>query len=161
MPKQAEILKPQSNGVLPHISSPDDFPLPTEPIVVRLTTGRVLEIVIGEIELFYERGEIPDDLTAIAARELIGPDANETPKQAADRVIKRLTLARWLAGEVIRKGGPASALFVNEIWEVWNLSNSPALALANFRRQQAEHVSALAEMHELRTIAEPTPAGDE
>lgn len=64
----AKILSVNGNNV------PDDFPVPLEgTITVKLETGRVVEMVIGELSMLYEMGEIPNDLTAIAVRTLFPP----------------------------------------------------------------------------------------
>jgi hypothetical protein len=160
--QQAKILKPNSNSDMPRISNPADFPSPGEPITVELSTGRVIEMVIGELEMFYERGDVPDDLTAIAARSLVYVEEAEEPiKVRAQRGIDAYRLAVWLATQVVKRGGPVGNFYRSEIWDVWKLANTPALALANFRRQQARHVEIASSLRDVPADAEPTPAGIE
>ncbi len=156
-----EIIKPGNNGDLPHISNPSEYPSPDEPIIVRLTTGRIIEMVIGEVETFLERGEIPNELIGIAARELLPPPKDETEEHAAKRIADRYRLAKWTTRTVVRRGGPTERFFAGENWEVYNLANSPAMALANFRLQQAIHVDMLAQQQDIGLVAEPTTTGVE
>lgn len=155
-----------SNGNSPKISTRADFPMPLgESIVVELETGRVVEMVVGELAMLYELGEIPDDLTALAARELF-PPAKELDAERERRWRDRLKVARWLVSKVLRNprvvDEPKAAneisiggFYISEIWEVYGLANDPALAMSNFRRQQARHVAALSGLQNLLPTAEP------
>ena len=160
MAKQPEILKPGSNGVLPPVSNPNDFDF-DKPMLVSLTTGRVVEMVLGEVEMFLERGEIPNELIGIATRQLLPIPAKETDEQAAKRIMERLQFAEWTATMVVKRGGPTERFAKGEIWEVYNLANNPAMLLANFRHQQAVHVDLLAQQQDAELVAEPTIAGTE
>ena len=144
------------NGIGPHISDPNDFPIPLEGIItVELTTGRVVEMVIGELEMLYELGEIPNELTRIAARELTVPtptNDSEREKRFADR----LKLVKWVVGRVLVSPKIDTArLYNDEVWQIYNMANSPALALDNFRRQQARHVGVVRPVQDVGTSAEP------
>ena len=145
-----------TNGSGPHISSPDDFPLPLSGVItVELTTGRVVQMVIGELEMLYELGEIPNELTRIAARELTVPSpANDSEREK--RFADRARLVKWVVERVLVSPKMEVAhLYRDEVWQIYNMANSPALALDNFRRQQARHVGVVRPMQDVGTSAEP------
>lgn len=139
----AKRLVAASNG-----AEPEHFPVPlTEAFTVELDTGRVVEMVIAELSMLYEAGEIPDELTPIAARQLFPPAApNEREQQ--QRYRERLRLAKWVVSRVLRTPIPVEQLYHDEIWQIYGLANDPARALDNFRRQQARHVAALPEVQD-------------
>lgn len=136
-----------NNGETLRPTPASEMPVPLEGVItVQLETGRVVEMVIGELSMFYELGEIPDELTHLVARELI-EGATETLQERMKRRSERFQIAKWLAGEVLRRAAtrqgkpdPALKLYHEEIWEIYNLANSPKDALDNFRRQQAQRV---------------------
>lgn len=155
-----EILKPVHNGDMPQVSAPDDFDY-DKPMLVRLTTGRVIEMVLGEIEMFLQHGEIPNELIGIATRQLLPSPDKETDEQAAKRIMERLQMAEWTAAQVVKRGGPIERFAKAEIWEVYNLANNPAMLLANFRLQQRINVDLLAQQQAIGLVAEPATASAE
>lgn len=154
-----------SNGNVRRVTQPGELPIPLhESITIELDTGRVVEMVVGELSMLYEVGEIPDDLTGIAARELF-PPAKEEDREREKRYRERLRLAKWVVARVLRNpvvvDNPQAAneiaishLYHDEIWDIYSLANSPARAMDNFRRQQARHVGAVSEMQDALAIAE-------
>jgi hypothetical protein len=156
--QKAKIISAASNGYdapVP-VSDPDDFPLPIDgEITVELSTGRVIRMVIGELEMFYAAGEIPDELTRIAARELTVPEPDDD-KERERRYRERLRLRDWLVGRVlVAPKLDVDALYQNERWQIYNMANSPALALENFRRQQARHVGVVSAVQDVETATKP------
>lgn len=159
-----------TNGNTLRVTPAGDLPIPLhDSITVELDTGRVVEMVVGELSMLYELGEIPDDLTPIAARELLAPPKDEPPAAREKRYFERLKLARWVAGRVLTqprvvekpKGNAEIAitgLYHDEIWQIYGLANSPASALDNFRRQQARHVATLPGQQDVGPQAEPADA---
>lgn len=158
-----------SNGVLLKPTPAGGLPIPLrDSITVELETGRVVEMVVGELSMLYEMGEVPDDLSSIAARELY-PPASENPQERIKRNRERLRIAKWLVARVLRNPvvveKPEAAheiaidhLYHDEIWEIWTLANSPARAMDNFRRQQARHVGAVSGLQDVGAATEPTAA---
>jgi hypothetical protein len=154
-----------SNGNLPSVSPVTDFPAPLEEtLVVKLDTGRVVKMVVAELSMLYEAGEIPDELTPIASRALF-PAGKEDEREREHSYRERLRLAKWVAGRVLRnpvvvdnpKGGneiTIGRLYHDEIWQIYGLANSPVEALRNFRRQQASHVGAAPEVQAVQPTAE-------
>lgn len=153
-------------------SNQEHLPIPgEEPITVTLDTGRVVEMVIAELEMLYEAGDIPDELTAIAARQLF-PPANEKQEQREKRYFEQFKLAKHVVTKVLRKPIVVATpmkpgeiainhLYRDEIWQIYRLANDPAEALKNFRRQQAGDVVAAQESEGVRPTAEPVAAGTE
>jgi hypothetical protein len=156
------------NNALPQ----EHFPIPgEEPITVELDTGRKVEMVIAELEMLYEAGDIPDELTAIAARQLF-PPANENQSGREKRYWEQFKLAKHVVTKVLRnpivvatpmKAGEIAInhLYRDEIWQIYRLANDPALALENFRRQQTGDVVAAQEGEGVRSITEPVAANTE
>lgn len=144
------------NGYKPQISPQDEFPQPLEEsIFVELSTGRVVEMVIGELSMFYELGEIPDELKGIAAKILFSAGKDDL-KEVEKRYFERLKLARWTVGKVLRNSQVASERFFHdEIWEIYNLANDPARALENFRFFQAKHVESVSQVQDDGAVTEP------
>lgn len=131
-----------SNGVLLKPTPAGEIPLPLhDSFVVELDTGRVVEMVVAELEMLQENGDIPNELTSIAARELYQPIANDAER--AKRGRERYQLARWQAEYVLRGPTKIEELYSSEIWQIYNLANDPARTLDNFRRQQTRHVGEL------------------
>lgn len=155
------IVASNGNGYKPQLSPMEDYPAPLEEtIFVELGTGRVVEMVIGELSMFYELGRIPDELKGIAAKILFTA-AKDNPKEIEKRYFERLELARWTASEVLRNNStPIARFYHDEIWEIYNLANDPARALETFRRFQASHVGVVSESGDLREDAEPTLEGE-
>ena len=156
---------PSTNGAVP-----EHFPLPLqEPFEVELETGRVVQMVIGELSMLLEAGDIPNDLLPIAVAQIYPPDKFDE-RAWAQQGKERLRLAKWLVGKVLRtpigSSGPSAALTVDqlyheEIWEIYGMANRPARALDNFRRQQARHVAVVSAMQDVGPVAEPAPGGDQ
>lgn len=119
---------------------------------LELSTGRKVDLALGELEQFYLQGEIPNDLLPIAARELF--EENPDPKKREHHYRERFKLARWLASENLRNQTSVTELFAQEIWELWRYGNSPALALRNFRAQQEFRVGTVPGQQALGTEAE-------
>lgn len=148
-----------SNGNSLRATPAGELPIPLhESITVELDTGRVVEMVVGELSMLYEAGEIPDELTGIAARELF-PPAKEDEREREKRYRERLRLAKWVVGRVLRNPlvveNPQAAneiaithLYHDEIWDIYSLANSPARAMDSFRRQQARHVGVVSEVQD-------------
>lgn len=144
------------NGAVPHLSSPNDFPIPLEGIItVRLDTGRVVDMVIGELSMLYEVGEIPDDLKPIAAKQLF-PAAQEKDSDREKRYWERFRVVKWLVERVTLGTLDVARLYHDEIWQIYNMANNPAAAMENFRRQQTGDVGALSGLENMGTAAEPT-----
>lgn len=142
-----------SNGVLLKPTPAGEIPLPlTETFTVELDTGRVVEMVVAELEMLQEREEIPNELTSIAARELYQPLANDGER--AKRGRERYKLACWLAGHVLRGPTKFSELYSSEIWQIYNLANDPARAVDNFRRQQARDVGTVSAVQDVERSTE-------
>lgn len=145
------------------------FPIPgEETIAVTLTTGRKVEMVVAELEMLYEAGDIPDELTAIAARQLF-PPAKQDDEGREKRYFEQFRLAKHVVTKVLRKpiivATPMKAgeiainhLYRDEIWQIYRLANDPAEALGNFRRQQEGDVAAPQEGEGVRPTAEPVAA---
>lgn len=132
-----------ANGEALRPSPVDVLPIPLEgSITVELDTGRVVEMVVGELSMLYELGEIPDELTEIAARELFPPDKS-SDRNPPQRYAERMRLVRWVVERVLVTKIPVNHLYHDELWEIWGLANSPARAMDNFRRQQARHVGSV------------------
>lgn len=150
------IVASNGNGYKPQISPEDEFPQPLEEsIFVELSTGRVVEMVIGELSMYFEIGEIPDELKGIAAKILFTAGKDDL-KEVEKRYFERLKLARWTVGKVLRNNQVApERFFHDEIWEVYNLANDPARALENFRFFKEKHVGVVPESGDLRAVAEP------
>lgn len=130
------------------VAASEKLPIPLqEPITVELDTGREVEMVIGELSMLYELGEIPDELTEIAARELFAPRADDDAG-AAKRYAERMRLVRWVVQRVLVNDIPVEHLYHDEIWELYGLTNNPARALSNFRRQQARHVGTVSTLQD-------------
>lgn len=156
---KAAILAVNGNGATAIISSPDDFPVPLEGIItVELDTGRVVEMMIGELSMLYEMGEIPSELTAIAAKSLF-PPAKENDAEREKRYWERWRLAKWLVGRVLVTKIDVNRLYHDEIWQIYNMANSPARAMENFRRQQAGHVGSVSSLQDVEPSAEPALEG--
>lgn len=147
------------NGAAPQSSPLEAFPAPLEEtIFVKLGTGRVVEMVIGELSMFYELGQIPDELKAVAAKVLFAA-AKDNPLEIEKRYFERLKLAKWTAAQVLRNNDtPISRFYHDEIWEIYNLANDPARALDTFRRFQASHVGVVHELQDVGASAEPAHA---
>lgn len=150
------IVASNGNGYKPQISREDEFPMPMEEsFFVELSTGRVVEMVIGELSMFYELGEIPDELKGVAAKILFSAGKDDL-KEIEKRYFERLKLARWTVGKVLRNNVvPVERFYHDEIWEIYNLANDPARALENFRLFQERHVGTLPQGGDLRAVAEP------
>lgn len=148
------------NGFKPQISSMDDFPVPLEESVfVELSTGRVVEMVIGELSMFYEVGRIPDELKGIAAKILF-TTAKDNPKEIEKRYFERLELAKWTVSEVlVNNTTPVNRFYHDEIWEIYNLANDPARAMENFRLYQRRHVGHLSDSGDILEAAERDSEG--
>lgn len=149
------------SGALPQVSDPADFPVPLQgEITVELSSGRVVTMVIAELEMLYEMGEIPNDLARIAARELVVPvSSNESEREK--RFMERLRLVKWVAGRVLVEPKiEIDRLYRTELWEIYEMANSPARALENFRVQQARHVGAVSGLQDVGAEAEPTATGE-
>lgn len=142
------------------------IPIPmTDAIPVTLDTGREVEIVLGDLAMLYEIGEIPDDLTPIAQRMLFAaPPKNDAG--AEKRYTERFKLVKWLVVnkflkkpvvvETPKRPGEIAAnhLYRDEIWQIYNLANDPALALSTFRRQQGIDVAAVSGLQDVGEQAE-------
>lgn len=151
-----ETLRPTPAGELP-IPLHDSF-------TVELDTGRVVEMVVGELSMLYEAGEIPDELTKVAVRTLF-PPATPDEREREQRYYERLRLAKWVVERVLvhprvvdapqGEGEIAiSHLYHDEIWQIYELANSPARAMSNFRRQQARHVGTVSRQQDVEAAAE-------
>lgn len=153
----AKILSVNSNVNAQVIPASDDFPVPLEgAITVQLETGRVVEMVIGELSMLYEMGEIPNDLTAIAVRQLF-PPAQEKESEREKRYFERWKVVKWLVQRVLVTNINVNRLYHDEIWQIYNMANSPALAMENFRRQQEKRVGDLSGQQDMGDTTEPTP----
>lgn len=158
----------KQNGKL-NVQPEDHFPIPgEEAISVTLDTGRKIEMVVAELEMLYEAGDIPDELTAIAMRQLF-PPAKQDDQGREKRYFEQFRLAKHVVTKVLRKpiivATPMKAgeisinhLFRDEIWQIYRLANNPAEALENFRRQQEGDVAAAQESEGVRPTAEPVTA---
>lgn len=150
-------------------NSPDYMPIPgVDALAITLDTGRKIEMVVAELEMLYEAGDIPDELTAIAARQLF-PPAKQDDKDREKRYFGQYRLAKYVVTKVLRKPiivatpmrpGEISInyLYRDEIWQIYRLANAPAEALENFRRQQEGDVAAAQEGEGVRPTAEPVAA---
>lgn len=137
-----------SNGVALKPTAAGEIPLPLhDPFLVELDTGRVVEMVVAELEMLLEADEIPNELTSIAARELYQPVTSDADR--AKRGKERYQLAKWQAEHVLRGPTKISELYSSEIWQIYNLANDPARALDNFRRQQTRHVGHLSGLQDV------------
>lgn len=150
------IVGTNGNGSKPQLSPPDGFPMPLEEsIFVELGTGRVVEMVIGELSMYYEIGEIPDELKGIAAKVLF-TTAKDDPKEVEKRYFDRLKLAKWTVSKVLRNNVvPISRFYHEEVWQIYNLANDPALAMEIFRLFQARHVGLGDERGDVGSTTEP------
>jgi hypothetical protein len=148
------------NGYKPQVSAADALPVPLEEsIFVELSTGRIVEMVIGELSMFYELGRIPDELKRMAAKILFTAGKDDL-KEVEKRYFERLELAKWTVSEVlINNSTPLSRFYHEEIWEIYNLANDPARAMENFRFFQAKHVGVVSEGGDIRQAAEPMLEG--
>lgn len=147
-----------TNGAVPAIpvSTPDEYPVPLEGVItVKLETGRVVQMVIGELSMLYEMGEIPNELIPIAARSLFEPSKENDPEYEK-RYWERWKLVKWLAGRVLKTQIDPKRLFDEEVWQIYNLANNPGLAVRNFRRQQAGNVESVYELQDVGADTEPT-----
>jgi len=143
-----------SNGVLLKPTPAGEIPLPLhDTFTVELGTGRVVEMVVAELDMLQDNGEIPNELAAIVARELYPPAANDAAR--AKHAAERYRLAKWLVEHVLRGPTEFSELYSAEIWEIYNLANDPARALDNFRRQQTRHVGLVSGLQDVGGQAEP------
>lgn len=144
------------NGSNPTVSPLDEFPAPLEEsIFVELGTGRVVEMVIGELSMFYELGEIPDELKGIAAKVLF-TTAKDDAKEVEKRYFERLKLAKWTVGKVLRNNVvPIARFYHEEVWQIYNLANDPALAMETFRLFQESHVGLGDERGDVGSTTEP------
>lgn len=154
------IVASNGNGFKPQISSEDEFPAPLEEtIFVELSTGRVVEMVIGELSMFYELGEIPDELKSIAAKILFTAGKDDI-KEIEKRYFERLKLAKWTLGKVLRNNQvPIERFYHDEIWEIYNYANDPARAMENFRLFKTRHVGSVHELQDVGGQTEPVVAG--
>jgi hypothetical protein len=134
----------------------ETLPRPLQDAIgIELDTGRTVSLVIAELSMLYELGEIPDELTPLAARELFAP-AKDDERERGQRYLERLRLARWVVGKVLRTPGlGVEELYHDEIWEIYSLANSPARALETFRRQQARRVDSVSKVPEIQPNAQP------
>ena len=170
MAKRSNATLVASNGDILRPTPADALPIPLrDPVTVELATGRVVEMVVGELEMLYELGEIPDDLTRVAVRELF-PPANPDERERGERLRERLRLIKWVVRRVLvhprvvdEPQGPDEIaidyLYNDEVWEIYRLANSPARALASFRRQQARRVGPVSRQQDVGATAEPEAAG--
>lgn len=160
----------QNNSALqPTPNDPDFFPIPGEEVItVRLDTGRVVQMVIAELEMLYEAGDIPDQLTPIAARQLFPPPKEENVDREK-RYFEQFGLAKHIVQKVLRspivvatpmKPGEITIkqLYRDEIWQIYRLTNDPAAALENFRRQQGHDVETVSGLQNVGRATESTPA---
>ena len=156
------IVATNGNGFKPQVSPMESFPVPLEEsIFVELTTGRVVEMVIGELSMFYELGRIPDELKGVAAKILF-TTAKDNPKEIEKRYFERLELAKWTASEVlVNNTTPVNRFYHDEIWEIYNYANDPARAMENFRLLKASHVGSVHGQQDVGTQAEPEDASTE
>lgn len=150
------IVATNGNGSRPQLSAEGEFPMPLEEsIFVELSTGRVVEMVIGELSMFYELGEIPDELKGIAAKILFATVKDDI-KEIEKRYFDRLKLARWTVGKVLRNNVvPLNRFFHEEIFEIYNMGNDPARAMENFRLFQESHVGLVHELQDVGGQTEP------
>ena len=140
---------PSTNG-----TATERFPLPLqEPFEVQLETGRKVQLVIGELSMLLEAGDIPNDLLPIAVQQIYPPDKFDE-RAWAQQGSERLRLAKWLVGKVLRTPVPVEQLYHEEVWEIYGLANRPARALDNFRRQQARHVAVISDLQDAGPVAE-------
>lgn len=149
------------NGDALKVSPVDDFPVPLSgSIIVELDTGRVVELVIAELSMLYELGEIPDELTTIAAKTLFAPAQDKDEREREKNYMARLRLAKWVAARslvnprVVEKPTKTNEITINhlyhdEIWQIYNFALSPAFALDNFRLQQARHVAVVSGLQDV------------
>lgn len=153
------IVATNGSGFKPQVSPMDQFPAPLEESVfVELSTGRVVEMVIGELSMFYELGRIPDELKGIAAKILF-TSAKDNPKEIEKRYFERLELAKWTVSEVlVNNSTPITRFYHEEIWEIYNYANDPARAMENFRLFQARHVGSVHGQQDVEAQAEPEDA---
>lgn len=156
------IIATNGNGFKPQLSPADDFPAPLEEsFFVELSTGRVVEMVIGELSMFYRLGRIPDELKSIAARILF-TTAKDDARAIEKRYFERLELAEWTVSEVLRNNTtPLERFYHAEIWDIYNFANDPALAMENFRLFQAKHVGVVPDGGDIWTVAEPVAEDSE
>lgn len=145
------------NRTGPQVSFLEEYPVPLEgTITVQLDTGRIVEMVIGELSMLYEMGEIPNELTAIAAKTLF-PPVQEKDGEREKRYWERFKVAKWLVGRVLVTKIAVNRLYHDEIWQIYNMANSPALAMENFRRQQTERMADVPGQQDVGDSAESTP----
>jgi hypothetical protein len=154
------IVATNGNGFKPQISPMDEFPAPLEEtIFVELSTGRIVEMVIGELSMFYELGRIPDELKSVAAKILF-TSAKDEPRAIEKRYFERLELAKWTVSEVLRNNTvPINRFYHDEIWEIYNYANDPARAMENFRLYKARHVGLVSDSGDILEAAEPMSEG--
>lgn len=150
------------NGYKPQVSAADALPVPLEEsIFVELSTGRVVEMVIGELSMFYELGRIPDELKSMAAKILFSAGKDDL-KEVEKRYFERLELAKWTVSEVlVNNSTPITRFYHEEIWEIYNLANDPARAMENFRFFQSRHVGVVPGQQDVGTSTEPADAAAE
>lgn len=155
-----EAMVSNGNGFKPQVSAADAFPAPLdESIFVELSTGRVVEMVIGELSMFYELGRIPDELKSIAAKILFTA-AKDDPRAVEKRYFERLELAKWTVSEALRNNSvPIDRFYHDEIWQIYNFANDPALAMENFRLYERRHVGVVPESGDILEAAEPMHEG--
>jgi hypothetical protein len=147
------------NGYKPQVSAADALPVPLEEsIFVELSTGRIVEMVIGELSMFYELGRIPDELKSIAAKILFSAGKDDL-KEVEKRYFERLKVAKWTVMEVLRNNTvPLTRFYHDEIWEIYSYANDPASAMASFRRLQAKHVGVVSGLQDVGAQTEPEDA---
>jgi hypothetical protein len=157
-----EAVVSNGNGYKPQVSPMDALPVPLEEsIFVELSTGRIVEMVIGELSMFYELGRIPDELKRVAAKILFSAGKDDL-KEVEKRYFERLELAKWTVSAVlVNNSTPLSRFYHDEIWEIYNLANDPARAMENFRFFKAKHVGAISGQQDVGTSTEPEDAAAE
>lgn len=156
------IVTTNGNGYKPQVSPMDDFPAPLEEtIFVELSTGRVVEMVIGELSMFLRLGKIPDELKGLAQKILFTPQ-KDNPVEVEKRYFQRFELAKWTASEVLRNNVvPVDRFYDTEIWDIYNFANDPASAFENFRFFKARHVGVVSEGGDVLEVAEPIAEDNE
>ena len=142
-----------ANGDILRPTPAGELPLPLEGVItVELRTGRVVEMVVAELEALQEIGEIPNELAGLVARELYAPVKDEG--EYIQRGRERYKIAKWLVAHVLRGPTKFAELFRSEIWEIYNMCQEPARALDNFRKFQARHVGRLSALPEMASDTE-------
>lgn len=122
---------------------------------ITLETGREVTMVLIEMTRFMERGEIPNELRAIAARTFY-LEERKTPEEKMKDFLDRVRFGKWMTRQVVKSPANTDDFFDDEYLEVARLANNPAMALETFRKQQAKRLGLGDGVREVGADTKPT-----